>query len=147
MFDFSLRRFFPFFLIVPFVFFLIFYTQGTGFFLLQTHQSFFWNVSRILFFYLPLGAGILLTLIYLYEGQTNLFQYGFAGNWRYTLKRIFTLVSLIYLVLWFFPVQFPFWFHLAGILIMNLAVILLCWTLVVSWGIVIRPRFRRIFHV
>lgn len=137
MFDFFLRRFFPFFLIVPLVFFLIFHTQGRGFFVLQASQGFFWNAGRFFFFYLPLGLGILLTLIYLYEGQTNLFQYSFAGNWCYTFKRIFILLSLIYLALWFFSFDFPSWFHLLGITTMTLTVILLCWTLVISWGIVI----------
>ena len=131
MFDFFLRRFFPFFLIVPLVFFLIFQGQGRGF---------FWNINTIIFFYLPLGVSILLTLIYFYEGQTDIFQYGFAQNWRYTLKRFLTLVSLIYLVLWFFPVEMPFWFHLLGTTVVNLTVILLCSTLIVSWGIVIRPQ-------
>lgn len=53
-------------------------------------------VIEILFIFVPIAFHALYGLVIIYEGRTNVHQYGFEANWRYTLQRVTGIVGIVF---------------------------------------------------
>lgn len=53
-------------------------------------------VIEVLFIFVPIAFHALYGLVIIYEGRTNVHQYGFEANWRYTTQRITGILGIVF---------------------------------------------------
>ena len=121
---------------------------------------------EILFIFVPIAFHAIYGFVIIYEGRTNVHQYGFEANWRYTLQRITGIVGITFVAYHVYATRFTsymtdapmsyMWmqklladpvkviFYLIGStsLIFHFANGL--WTGLIVWGVTISPASQRL---